>query len=764
MPSDDTPQSAVRSPQSRLRTNNTRTMASEGASSETNLPPAAEVPNICLPESLPGYNLGDEGKPNHFIASTSRESAGVEAKTLNLGDAAFIKRSDLKWTYAVVSERVEEAKTDDSDKPGTVILRFEVDQNMNRKSFPEAQWGKYIRVIKVEESELERLKAEETAKEAAEEGVAGVAAATAAVVSEAAMPQATAAEASETMDATKECAVAPPETAPATIPEVGEESTKSVKIPKSNKKGSKGGSSWFSGIFGGGGSISSKSKKSEEGSKATEATSVGSGAPTKDETRNPAAESNVAGTEGVRSSPVATTEEESATDANANDATPIVVKPMTEDPAEVVLAAPPKEEAATPAVAPDGALAVASQGAPATAPAVAAEVNTGLNEVDEKASESGNTKENSNPDADKGTIPEVAAAPSTSDARSSSDSSKAKEKKETSSSLRSPLSMKNPLSLKKSGSIVNKIFNKNKDKKEPKAEETKKVVSISTSPPPTNVYLASPAISDPRSPKMSGEKKEWFDPQASEVDYDKNPTDLFQALEARQFSYAEEMYKQVNKQFTKDCATWVVARGQKKKESQLRFRALPLHAALVFGAEDDMILKILNAYPMATRGRDVKGRLPIHLAMEHNASELVVGKILEAFPKGFFARDKKNCEPLDYVEGNTDRAHLKKIIPLVTAARIEDERSKWDTEKEELLEAQKVALREDPDYMKTTVEKVTEDVEKTYATKMELLEINHQKEISLLKQRHDSETQALLEGFAVKMDFERKLNKLKSKG
>jgi len=224
------------------------------------------------------------------------------------------------------------------------------------------------------------------------------------------------------------------------------------------------------------------------------------------------------------------------------------------------------------------------------------------------------------------------------------------------------------------------------------------------------------------------------------------------------------MYKQVNKQFTKDCKTWVVARGQKKKESQLRFRALPLHAALVFGATDDMILKILSAYPMATRGRDVKGRLPIHLAMEHDASELVVGKILETFPKGFFARDKKNCEPLDYVEGNTDRAHIKKYIPLVTAARIEDERSKWDVEKEELLDAQKAALRKDPTYMESIVEKVTEEVEKTYATKMELLEMNYQKEISLLKQRHDSETQALLEGFAVKLDFERKLNKLKTKG
>jgi hypothetical protein len=48
-------------------------------------------------------------------------------------------------------------------------------------------------------------------------------------------------------------------------------------------------------------------------------------------------------------------------------------------------------------------------------------------------------------------------------------------------------------------------------------------------------------------------------------------------------------------------------------------------------------------------------------------------------------------------------------------------------------------------------------------SKIELLEANYQKEIELLKKKHDSETQALLEGFEVKLNFERKLNKLKVK-
>ena len=98
-----------------------------------------------MPISLPGYSLGDEGKPDHFEPTTTREQAAIEAKSIAVGDAAFIKRSDLKWTYAVVNERAEE--------DGDIILRFDVDKDKNRKSFPQAQWGKYIRVTKVASAE-----------------------------------------------------------------------------------------------------------------------------------------------------------------------------------------------------------------------------------------------------------------------------------------------------------------------------------------------------------------------------------------------------------------------------------------------------------------------------------------------------------------------------------------------------------------------------------------------------------------------------------
>jgi hypothetical protein len=65
--------------------------------------------------------------------------------------------------------------------------------------------------------------------------------------------------------------------------------------------------------------------------------------------------------------------------------------------------------------------------------------------------------------------------------------------------------------------------------------------------------------------------------------------------------------------------------------------------------------------------------------------------------------------------------------------------------------------------MKPIVEAVTEDVENTYAGKLSLVENNYQKEIELMRKKYDSETQALLDGFEVKLNFERKLQKLKGK-
>jgi hypothetical protein len=514
------------------------------------------------PVTIEGYSLGDEGNLHHFNALASRDDAAAAAKDLEVGDAAFIKRSDLKWTYAILVEKA-------TDEDG-VVFRFEVDADKNRKSFPQKQWGKYIRVI--EET------AEEKAAPAAEDDSTKV----------------------STLSDSVEV-VEKPEEVPAAEPAKG----------------------WFSGFFG-------------------------------------------AGAASQQSHPTVSTNNS--------------LKESVEVPVEQFEKVPTSPVAAEPAVEEE--------------PAVAAEPVAEEEPVVEE------DKENDVP------APPADITPT-----------------------------------KKSRSFLSKIpFSRSSSQKK------------SPSPP---------------TPKKTVEEvkeqslKEWFDPLASEVDYDKNPTDLFQALEARQFEYAVMMATQQTKQFKKDCSTWVVAKS-KKRGASLRFRALPLHAAVVFGAPDDLTKAILEAYPLATKGRDVKGRLPVHLACEHEVSDDVLIALINAFPKAFYAKDKTGKTPIDYMNDNGDRKWIKQMIPPLLTAKIENERTKWDEEKADYLIEYREKLKEDPEYIKDLQAAVEKASEKKYANQFELMELAHKKEIEMLKMKHANETQALLEGFEVKLNFERKLQSLKS--
>jgi hypothetical protein len=436
------------------------------------------------PIYLPTYNLGDEGKANHFNAATTREVAADEAKSLTVGDAAFIRRSDRKWTYAVVTEKVDGESS---------VLKFEVDPS-NHKIFPENQWGKYIRIIHVEEDELIRLKVEA--------GVEDV------MINE------------EIMETTGDVV-----------------------------------------------------QKDDHGD------SVEAGSDGKEESTNK--------------------HDQDALEDDDND-----VDGEEEGVKEEAVEAEPNQDA-------------------------------------------------------------LAAAP------------------------RSILSMfRLDTFIPSIQSKTESSVKEEKDEESPPLEPTSPAISSAVNNDDDHVVINT--SSPPSSPRVD---LQWGELEAFEVDYEVAPTDLFQAIEARQYEYAELMYNEANTRFTKDCKTWVVTRGQ--KEDQLRFRALPLHAALVFGVPDDLVMKIYNSYPLAARGRDVRGRLPIHLAMEHNASSTIVSMLIEAFPKGIFATDKKDMTPLDYIDDSTNtvaRVQMKKEIKLIIAAKVEDERAKYEIALAEALAAQREAL------------------------------------------------------------------------
>jgi hypothetical protein len=91
-----------------------------------------------VPERLQSFSVGDKGRDDDMIIDSKRATAAA-VSLLRVSDAAFVRRSDGTWTYAVVKERTEGADAS---------IKFKVNARGSTKSFPMSQWGTYIRRIK----------------------------------------------------------------------------------------------------------------------------------------------------------------------------------------------------------------------------------------------------------------------------------------------------------------------------------------------------------------------------------------------------------------------------------------------------------------------------------------------------------------------------------------------------------------------------------------------------------------------------------------
>jgi hypothetical protein len=91
-----------------------------------------------VPNRLSNYEIGDKGSDEDMIIASKRETAAAVAQ-LRVNDAAFVRRSDGSWTYAVMKDQVDDGRNRS--------IRFKVNTRGSTKSFPPSQWGTYIRCI-----------------------------------------------------------------------------------------------------------------------------------------------------------------------------------------------------------------------------------------------------------------------------------------------------------------------------------------------------------------------------------------------------------------------------------------------------------------------------------------------------------------------------------------------------------------------------------------------------------------------------------------
>lgn len=88
------------------------------------------------PERLTSFSVGDRGNPEEHTMIASKKETAAAVALLRVSDAAFVRRSDGNWTYAIVKERTDAS------------IKFKVNARGSTKSFPMSQWGSYIRKIK----------------------------------------------------------------------------------------------------------------------------------------------------------------------------------------------------------------------------------------------------------------------------------------------------------------------------------------------------------------------------------------------------------------------------------------------------------------------------------------------------------------------------------------------------------------------------------------------------------------------------------------
>ena len=127
-----------------------------------------------------------------------------------------------------------------------------------------------------------------------------------------------------------------------------------------------------------------------------------------------------------------------------------------------------------------------------------------------------------------------------------------------------------------------------------------------------------------------------------ECDYDVRPTPLYKYIQSRQWSKVLQIID--NPDYSIQASVWVV---RKEPTGQLRWRLLPLHAALIFQAPHAVIEGLLRVDPAAAAAKDDQGMVPLHLALRNTPIPWsVVEELLNVHPAAVTAQDRKGRTPL----------------------------------------------------------------------------------------------------------------------
>lgn len=124
-----------------------------------------------------------------------------------------------------------------------------------------------------------------------------------------------------------------------------------------------------------------------------------------------------------------------------------------------------------------------------------------------------------------------------------------------------------------------------------------------------------------------------------ECDYDKNPSSLYLLIQNKKWEDAISRAES----HPVECKTWT---SRKEDDGKLRWRLLPLHAAVIFKAPEALVQTLLVLYPRAARLKDDQGMLPIHLSLRNESPVSIVQLLLMSFIGCLEVKDRKGRVPM----------------------------------------------------------------------------------------------------------------------
>lgn len=143
----------------------------------------------------------------------------------------------------------------------------------------------------------------------------------------------------------------------------------------------------------------------------------------------------------------------------------------------------------------------------------------------------------------------------------------------------------------------------------------------------------------PEENEETKEKEEKPKSETEEREFDKNPTVLYALVQKKLWKEAAARAKS----YPREARAFICRR---EKDGKVRWRLLPIHAAIVFKAPEEVVEALLSAFPKGSQEKDDQGMLPLHLGFRNGASEEIVNLLLMAFPESVDSPDRKGRVPL----------------------------------------------------------------------------------------------------------------------